>query len=110
VIESVYDEAQGEYRAQYEIKAVINIGRTVELGSIVVVCHPDESRCHLTEFEIYPEFRNQGIGSIILAYAIELCRKMKAKRITLSATRKAVPLYKRFGFFETGCPGMELRL
>jgi N-acetylglutamate synthase-like GNAT family acetyltransferase len=50
-------------------------------------------------FYVKSEFRNQGIGSKLIKYALELCHTLEIKRLYLCTPDKQL-LYKKFGFEE----------
>lgn len=53
---------------------------------------------------VHPKYQRQGIGSKLISHTISYVQQMKGKGITLSSNiknKKALELYKRFGFIET---------
>ncbi|MCK4304513.1 MAG: GNAT family N-acetyltransferase [Candidatus Eisenbacteria sp.] len=52
------------------------------------------------EIDVHPEYRNKGIGTLLLKYAEELSRSTDAVMLLISAliTNPAVRLYRRLGF------------
>ena len=51
------------------------------------------------------DFRNQGIGTLLLENIINLCKELKLNFLTLEVNEEnfsAIHLYKKFGFEEVG--------
>jgi ribosomal-protein-alanine N-acetyltransferase len=60
---------------------------------------------HVINLAVHPDFRQQGIGELLLIHAIELSIKLKAILITLEvrvSNLSAQALYSKFGFSERG--------
>jgi [ribosomal protein S18]-alanine N-acetyltransferase len=56
---------------------------------------------HITNIAVHPEYRRNGIGSILVKGMIETCRKTGIDRMTLEVRKSNVEaqgLYKKFGF------------
>lgn len=67
-----------------------------------------ESMAYLTNVYVRPQSRGAGIGSRLLAAALEWCRASGADCALLRPTEKSRPLYARHGF-EPGTGLMEVR-
>jgi len=68
----------------------------------------DES--HITLLGIHPQYRDQGLGQILLLQLLQKARKRGLKRATLEVRESnqiALYLYKKFGFQQTN--GMCIR-
>ena len=51
--------------------------------------------------EVHPNFRNKGIGSLLLEFTLEFAKKQKSRAVTLHVehtNQPALTLYKKFGF------------
>lgn len=60
---------------------------------------------HITNMAVHPEFREKGVGSILLASLIERSKDWGCPSLTLevrSSNNAAKALYKKFGFLEEG--------
>ena len=60
---------------------------------------------HITNVAVHPEFREKGIGSILLTSLIEYSKDWGCNSLTLevrSSNNAAKGLYKKFGFLEEG--------
>lgn len=60
-------------------------------------------RAELIYIEVLEEKQDMGIGSILLEYMIEDCRKREIENITLEVNienKKAIHLYEKFGFYK----------
>lgn len=60
---------------------------------------------HITSIAVDTEYRNKGIGSLLLEGLIDLCRKLNSKAMTLEVRKSnesAKSLYKKYGFKEYG--------
>jgi predicted GNAT family N-acyltransferase len=60
-----------------------------------------EKGIKLERFAVLPQFRNRGIGEIILKEVLQDVSSM-GKKIYLHAQIKAVPFYERNGFYKIG--------
>jgi predicted GNAT family N-acyltransferase len=65
-----------------------------------------EKGIKLERFAVLPQFRNRGIGEILLKEVLKDVISAE-KPIYLHAQLKAVPFYQRNGFFKTGEPFTE---
>ena len=60
---------------------------------------------HITNIVVKKDFRNLGLGSVLLHKLIELCKGKKYSSITLEVNTKNIPaikLYEKFGFKNVG--------
>ena len=60
---------------------------------------------HITNMAVHPEFRENGVGSILLTSLIDRCKDWGCNSLTLevrSSNNAAKALYKKFGFLEEG--------
>jgi GNAT superfamily N-acetyltransferase len=66
-------------------------------------------RCGFCQwFYTAPEYRGQKLGDQIMRIVMDWFVKQGITRVTLNATHKAMPFYKRFGFeLAVGWPQME---
>lgn len=61
----------------------------------------DDETCELRKMYFAPELRGRGMGRLMLGRTVSKARALGYKRITLetaSVLKKAIKLYKRFGF------------
>jgi ribosomal-protein-alanine N-acetyltransferase len=61
--------------------------------------------CHITNVAVLPEYRNQGIASMLIKKMIEICRCSEISAMTLEvrvSNEPAINLYKKHGFFALG--------
>jgi ribosomal-protein-alanine N-acetyltransferase len=61
---------------------------------------------HITNVAVHPDFRNQGIATMILVELLNRAREKGATRFTLEVSTKndlAIALYEKFGFRNAGC-------
>lgn len=78
------------------ISATIN-GRVVGYAGMWKIC--DEG--HITNIAVHPEFRENGIGSMLLEYLIDIARNEGIVRMTLEVRKSnlaAQKLYSKYGF------------
>jgi ribosomal protein S18 acetylase RimI-like enzyme len=79
-----------------------------EVGNEVVgyqFSHRDGYRGHVSRLVVHPEFQGRGVGSTLLAAAIETLWSQGAKVISLNTQQRnevSQRLYSRFGFKPTG--------
>lgn len=57
-----------------------------------------EHYVYLTNFYVRDEYRNQGLGSKLLAAVLDWARSKKAEMVTLEPTERSKPFYQRHGF------------
>ena len=60
---------------------------------------------HITTLALLPEFRQRGLGSMLIEFLIEASRERGVARLTLevrTSNQPAVTLYKKHGFVITG--------
>ena len=61
--------------------------------------------CHITNVDVLPEYRNQGIAGLLISKMIEICKCSEITTMTLEVRVSNIPainLYKKFGFFSVG--------
>lgn len=71
---------------------------------------------HIGRMAVLPEWRNQGIGSALLARAIETAKARGDDEVFLDAQTHAISFYERFGFraegdgfMDAGMPHQRMR-
>jgi len=60
---------------------------------------------HITNIAVHPNFRNKGIGKMLIAKIIEYAKENGISALTLEVRKSniiAQSLYKKFGFIEAG--------
>jgi GNAT superfamily N-acetyltransferase len=57
---------------------------------------------YLTTFYVAEEYRNKGIGSLLLASLLDWSRSMNAQAVILWPTERSKPFYARHGFSVAG--------
>ncbi|HEX9961141.1 MAG TPA: GNAT family N-acetyltransferase [Pyrinomonadaceae bacterium] len=78
-------------------------------GRFMVGREPDEIIC--IDISLLPEFRNQGIGTLLLRDLIdEAARTNRIFRLHVVQNNRAVRLYKRLGFSITGETGFHFKM
>lgn len=94
----------------------VHIGACADDGTVVGTCfvfpdpcrwlddeHPGtEDAWHLRQMATAPDWRGQGVGSAVLAAALEYVRRQGAPLIWCNARKPAVPFYARQGFLPHG--------
>lgn len=68
------------------------------------ILHHERITCELQELNILPEYRSQGIGSILMDYAEGLAKEMGLEEIELTTRNYRVrtqEFYKRLGYEQT---------
>ncbi|MGD9568046.1 MAG: ribosomal protein S18-alanine N-acetyltransferase [Sedimentibacter sp.] len=61
--------------------------------------------CHITNVAVLPEYRNSGIGSMLISKMVEICKCSEIKSMTLEVRQSNLPaisLYEKFGFMPVG--------
>lgn len=84
----------------YYYVAVLD-GKVVGYAGIWVIL--DEA--HVTNLAVHPEYRRQGIGSMLLEYLLGEARNLGASRMTLEVRVSNTPaqeLYLKYGFVPRG--------
>jgi ribosomal-protein-alanine N-acetyltransferase len=64
-----------------------------------------EQEAHILNLAVHPQHRNRGIGTLLLGYGVDYCRKGRVQVITLEVRRsnyKAISLYRGFHFQPLG--------
>ncbi|MGA2954677.1 MAG: ribosomal protein S18-alanine N-acetyltransferase [Thermodesulfobacteriota bacterium] len=64
-----------------------------------------EQEAHILNLAVHPQHRNRGIGTLLLGYGVDDCRKEGVQAITLEVRRsnyKAISLYRGFHFQPLG--------
>lgn len=63
------------------------------------------NEAHITNVAVLPEYRNKGIGKMLLEKMIEVCRCSEIDVMSLEVRKNNEPaksLYRKFGFREVG--------
>jgi glucosamine-phosphate N-acetyltransferase len=56
-------------------------------------------RCgHIEDVAVHPDFKEQGIGSLLVRHAVEQARAQGCYKVILSCFESLVPFYERLGF------------
>lgn len=66
-------------------------------------CHLYRNFLHLDEISVHPDFGKQGLGTALVKYILEECKKRKLKACTLTTFADLnwnAPFYKKLGFNE----------
>lgn len=61
--------------------------------------------CHITNIAVLPEYRNRGIGAMLIDKMVEICKCSEITTMTLEvrvSNTPAINLYKKFGFYSVG--------
>ena len=61
--------------------------------------------CHITNVAVLPEYRNKGLGGMLIKKMIEICRSSEISHMTLEvrvSNEPAINLYNKFGFYALG--------
>lgn len=61
--------------------------------------------CHITNVAVLPEYREKGIGSLLINKMVEICKCSEILTMTLEVRESNLPainLYKKFGFIPAG--------
>ncbi len=61
--------------------------------------------CHITNLAVLPEYRNKGLGSMLIEKMIEICRSSEISYMTLEvrvSNEPAINLYTKYGFVAAG--------
>lgn len=80
---------------------VLNNDKVIAYGGIWVILE----EAHITNIAVHPDYRNQGIGEVLLDSLLEKAYERGAKEITLEvrvSNLHAQWLYKKVGFVEEG--------
>ncbi len=84
------------------------------IGWILIYCNNINTlTAYCAGLNVLKEYRGQKIGKLLLAQAVNLCKKNKFKVLTLYCSPKnniALNLYKAFGFKERNIKKDELNL
>jgi ribosomal protein S18 acetylase RimI-like enzyme len=78
------------------------------------ICYIGRNFWELRWMVVHPDYQEQGIGSKLLSEIIPYVKQRKGKKITVLTSvnnKKAIGLYRKFGFIETyQSQHMDLRL
>ena len=91
-------------------------GKIVSYGGMIVKKIPgDLNQSSYLEGEILnmytlPEYRRQGISSMILQQLLVEAKKMGISKLALHCTKAGEPLYRKFGFSNPVYPYLELMI
>lgn len=74
----------------------------IMVGFIDYICYVDEDgKSVIGNFYIYPEFRNQGIGTECYRLTEEQLRIAGGKFVEITPEEKAINMYVRMGYYKT---------
>lgn len=74
----------------------------IMVGFIDYICYVDEEgKCIIGNFYMYPELRNQGIGTECYRLIEEQLRIAGGKFVEITPEEKAINLYVRMGYYKT---------
>jgi len=91
-------------------------GMVVSYGGMIIKKIPgDLNQSSYLEGEILnmytlPEYRRQGISSVLLKQLISEARKMGISKLALHCSKAGEPLYRKFGFSDPVYPYLELMI
>ena len=78
------------------------------------ICYAGQDVWELHLLAVHPNFRGQGIGSMLIGTIVSYVKRREGKVITLSTNtnnKRAKEFYRKFGFAETyTIQHMDLRL
>lgn len=97
---SITDELTVNKFATY-FCAVVD-GKIAGYAGIWHIC--DEG--HITNIAVHPDYRQNGVGSVLLEQLLEYARKENIVGLTLEVRKSnfsAQGLYRKFGFEDAGC-------
>lgn len=75
-----------------------NIKKTLAREAMINKIQPKELKYYLWFIGVYPEYQNEGIGSLLLSEIIEDSEHKKRPIYLETSTLKNLPWYKKFGF------------
>lgn len=81
---------------------VVVDGKIAGYAGIWHIC--DEG--HITNIAVHPDYRQNGVGSVLLEQLLEYARKENIVGLTLEVRKSNFPaqgLYRKFGFEDAGC-------
>jgi glucosamine-phosphate N-acetyltransferase len=55
---------------------------------------------HVEDFAVHDDYRNQGIGKLLIEAAIERCRQAGAYKLILDCKPDLVGYYEQYGFYQ----------
>ncbi len=61
----------------------------------------ESTRLHIINVAVHPEYRNEGVGTQLLLFAIDYAKERKFKEVSLEVRKSnenAIRLYKKLGF------------
>ncbi len=82
----------------------VDDGKIVATGSVSFYLLPPNKKlpngkaAYIANMFTYPEYRNQGIASKLLALVVEEAKKFGCKKVLLNATEMGKAIYLKFGF------------
>ena len=81
--------------------AVVEDGRVAGLGVINKIVHPSRTNVYVDNIVVSPDFRGQGLFSVIMDTLEEKAKQWGAESIKLTCSREAVqPMYEKRGYIE----------
>jgi GNAT superfamily N-acetyltransferase len=84
-------------------------------GAVIIspwLSHPYDLECHratILNVYVYPEFRRQGVGRMLMQTMIAWCRRQNFASVFLHASKDGRPLYDSLGFEPTNEMKLKLR-
>ncbi|SDS01004.1 GNAT family N-acetyltransferase [Actinopolymorpha singaporensis] len=77
---------------------VVGMGFLALAGRVPVPGAMDRRTGDIQSVYVQPEFRNQGVGSMVVRTLVDLGRERGCSRVTVHSGSRAVPVYERAGF------------
>lgn len=77
---------------------VVGMGFLALAGRVPVPGAMDRRTGDIQSVYVLPEYRNQGIGSMVVRALVELGREHGCSRVTVHSGSRAIPVYERAGF------------
>lgn len=65
---------------------------------------------HIGRMAVLPVWRGRGIGAVLLAHAVQVCRELPVAQAQLSAQTHAIGFYARAGFMVCSAPYLDANI